>query len=111
MDISDSTDDLAAKVQQNAAAPPLPTSGSISKASTGSGASAGSNKPADKPLLRRKSDLPTDVFTQQALESHKRADDFLPTPPDANKAWSCDSICIRRQPETWTQIFYPEQLQ
>ena len=82
MEISDSTDDLAAKVQQNAAAP-LPSSVSISKAST---ASSSTGKPADKPLLRRKSDLPTDVFTQQALESHKRADDFLPTPPDANKA-------------------------
>jgi len=44
------------------------------------------NKPADKPLLRRKSELPTDAYTQQALESHKRADEFLTTPPDANKA-------------------------
>ena len=43
-------------------------------------------KPADKPLLRRKSELPTDEYTQRALESHKRADEFLTTPPDANKA-------------------------
>ena len=43
-------------------------------------------KPADKPLLRRKSELPTDAYTQQALESHKRADEYLSTPPDANKA-------------------------
>ena len=50
-------------------------------AATGSG-----SKPADKPLLRRKSELPTDAYTQQALESHKRQDEFLTTPPDANKA-------------------------
>ena len=43
-------------------------------------------KPADKPLLRRKSELPTDEYTQKALESHKRADEYLSTPPDANKA-------------------------
>ena len=36
---------------------------------------------ADKPLLRRKSELPTDHFTQNALESHKRADEYLSTPP------------------------------
>lgn len=41
---------------------------------------------ADKPLLRRKSELPADIYTQKALESHKRADEFLSTPPDANKA-------------------------
>ena len=42
------------------------------------------NKPlpnADKPLLRRKSELPTDQYTQSALESHKRADEYLTTPP------------------------------
>jgi len=36
---------------------------------------------ADKPLLRRKSELPTDQYTQSALESHKRADEYLTTPP------------------------------
>merc|ERR1711894_665286 len=36
---------------------------------------------ANKPLLRRKSELPTDHFTQNALESHKRADEYLSTPP------------------------------
>lgn len=42
---------------------------------------------AEKPLLRRKSELPTDIYTQKALESHKRADEFLTTPPpDGNKA-------------------------
>ena len=40
---------------------------------------------AEKPLLRRKSELPTDQFTQNALESHKRADEYLTTPPpDSN---------------------------
>lgn len=48
--------------------------------------SAAAKKNAEKPLLRRKSELPTDVYTQKALESHKRADEFLPTPPDASKA-------------------------
>ena len=43
-------------------------------------------KNEDKPLLRRKSELPTDIYTQKALESHKRADEFLTTPPDINKA-------------------------
>ena len=43
-------------------------------------------KNADKPLLRRKSELPTDLYTQNALESHKRADEYLTTPPpDADK--------------------------
>ena len=36
---------------------------------------------AEKPLLRRKSELPTDQFTQRELEMHKRADEFLTTPP------------------------------
>ena len=55
-------------------------------ASASTGSAATGNKPADKPLLRRKSELPTDAYTQQALESHKRADEYLTTPPDANKA-------------------------
>jgi len=58
-----------------------------SPASTGSTTTASSGgKPSDKPLLRRKSELPTDAYTQQALESHKRADEYLSTPPDASKA-------------------------
>ena len=48
-------------------------------------ASAEGKKNLEKPLLRRKSELPTDVYTQKALESHKRADEFLTT-PDASKA-------------------------
>ncbi|XP_067641030.1 serine/threonine-protein phosphatase 2A 56 kDa regulatory subunit gamma isoform isoform X4 [Eurosta solidaginis] len=39
----------------------------------------------DKPLLRRKSDLPTDSGTVRALIQHKRPDDYLKTPPDVNK--------------------------
>ncbi|XP_044727579.1 serine/threonine-protein phosphatase 2A 56 kDa regulatory subunit gamma isoform-like isoform X2 [Chrysoperla carnea] len=38
-----------------------------------------------KPLLRRKSDLPQDGYTTRALNDHKRADEFLTTPPDVNK--------------------------
>ena len=109
MDITESSDNLAKKAasedtvdSSKIISPPsgatssVNTSSSLSSrtgpAGTGSAsASAGSNagtgnKPADKPLLRRKSELPTDVYTQQALESHKRADEYLTTPPDANKA-------------------------
>jgi len=38
-------------------------------------------KNADKPLLRRKSDLPADILTQKSLESYQRADEYLSTPP------------------------------
>jgi len=37
-------------------------------------------KNLDKPLLRRKSDLPTDILTQKSLETYQRADEFLTTP-------------------------------
>ncbi|XP_015120095.1 serine/threonine-protein phosphatase 2A 56 kDa regulatory subunit gamma isoform isoform X2 [Diachasma alloeum] len=37
-----------------------------------------------KPLLRRKSELPQDSYTMRALSDHKRADEFLVTPPDPN---------------------------
>ncbi|EEB13150.1 serine/threonine-protein phosphatase 2A 56 kDa regulatory subunit delta isoform, putative [Pediculus humanus corporis] len=40
---------------------------------------------ADKPLLRRKSELPHDTYTIKALNDHKRADEYLSTPPDVNK--------------------------
>ncbi|GFG30799.1 hypothetical protein Cfor_00179 [Coptotermes formosanus] len=39
----------------------------------------------DKPLLRRKSEIPHDTYTLKALIDHKRADEFLTTPPDVNK--------------------------
>ncbi|CAH1126682.1 unnamed protein product [Ceutorhynchus assimilis] len=38
-----------------------------------------------KPLVRRKSELPQDQYTVKALSDHKRADEYLPTPPDVNK--------------------------
>ena len=59
---------------------------SASAAASADAQAGGSSKPAEKPLLRRKSELPTDAYTQQALESHKRADEYLATPPDASKA-------------------------
>ncbi|KAK7104640.1 serine/threonine-protein phosphatase 2A 56 kDa regulatory subunit gamma isoform-like isoform X2 [Littorina saxatilis] len=34
-------------------------------------------KPREKPLLRRKSELPHDMSMMRALETHKRADEFL----------------------------------
>jgi len=37
-------------------------------------------KNLDKPLLRRKSDLPTDILTQKSLENYQRADEYLTTP-------------------------------
>ncbi|KAJ8724098.1 hypothetical protein PYW07_008078 [Mythimna separata] len=40
---------------------------------------------ASKPLLRKKSELPADSTTVKALIEHKRADAFLPTPPDVNQ--------------------------
>jgi len=42
---------------------------------------AEAKKKLDKPLLRRKSELPTDVLTQKSLETYQRADEFLTTPP------------------------------
>ncbi|XP_055905269.1 serine/threonine-protein phosphatase 2A 56 kDa regulatory subunit gamma isoform isoform X9 [Eupeodes corollae] len=38
----------------------------------------------DKPLIRRKSDLPADTGTVRALIEHKRPDEYLKTPPDIN---------------------------
>ncbi|XP_014219256.1 serine/threonine-protein phosphatase 2A 56 kDa regulatory subunit gamma isoform isoform X2 [Copidosoma floridanum] len=37
-----------------------------------------------KQLLRRKSELPQDSYTIRALSDHKRADEYLVTPPDPN---------------------------
>lgn len=42
------------------------------------------NSNKTKPLLRRKSDLPQDTYTMRALSDHKRADEYLVTPPDPN---------------------------
>lgn len=41
-------------------------------------------KPRDKPLLRRKSELPHDLGMVKALESHKRADEYLVTSSENN---------------------------
>ncbi|KAJ6636659.1 hypothetical protein Bhyg_15251 [Pseudolycoriella hygida] len=38
----------------------------------------------DKPLMRRKSDLVEDTGTVRALMEHKRADEYLSTPPNEN---------------------------
>ncbi|XP_055715085.1 serine/threonine-protein phosphatase 2A 56 kDa regulatory subunit gamma isoform isoform X3 [Phlebotomus papatasi] len=43
------------------------------------------SKNKEKPLIRRKSDLPQDSGTVRALIEHKRPDEFLPTPPDPSK--------------------------
>ncbi|XP_041969833.1 serine/threonine-protein phosphatase 2A 56 kDa regulatory subunit gamma isoform-like [Aricia agestis] len=40
---------------------------------------------ATKPLLRKKSELPADTSTVKALLEHKRADPFLPAPPDSDR--------------------------
>ncbi|XP_063905336.1 serine/threonine-protein phosphatase 2A 56 kDa regulatory subunit gamma isoform isoform X2 [Zophobas morio] len=40
---------------------------------------------SNKPLVRRKSELPQDQYTVKALNDHKRADEYLTTPPDVNK--------------------------
>ena len=72
---------LAKKIEEEASK--MNESGPSSLGAT----SAVNKKSQDKPLLRRKSELPTDVFTQKALESHKRADEYLATPPpDPSKA-------------------------
>lgn len=39
----------------------------------------------EKPLIRKKSDLPADTGTVRALMEHIRPDDYLKTPPDINK--------------------------
>lgn len=39
---------------------------------------------AEKPLLRRKSELPHDITMIKALESHKRTDDFLSTSSESS---------------------------
>jgi len=54
--------------------------------STTSATATATPKNAEEPLLRRKSELPTDMYTQNALESHKRADEYLTTPPPDNSS-------------------------
>jgi serine/threonine-protein phosphatase 2A regulatory subunit B' len=38
----------------------------------------------EKPLLRRKSELPQDTGVAKAINSYQRADDYLKSPPDSN---------------------------
>lgn len=33
----------------------------------------------ERPMVRRKSELPQDIYTTKALESHRRAEDMLTT--------------------------------
>ena len=44
----------------------------------------GKKKPKEKPLLRRKSELPHDINMIKALDTHKRSDDFLKTNTEGN---------------------------
>jgi len=78
--IPESEGDLAARIEEESEGVAYGDAG----ASTSSDKAKANN--SEKPLLRRKSELPTDIYTQKALESHKRADEFLTTPPDASKA-------------------------
>ncbi|XP_064600606.1 serine/threonine-protein phosphatase 2A 56 kDa regulatory subunit gamma isoform-like isoform X3 [Liolophura sinensis] len=41
-------------------------------------------KSKDRPLLRRKSDIPHDVYTLKALETHKRPEEYLSTSSENN---------------------------
>jgi hypothetical protein len=91
LDQSDSDVNLARKFQEevlSSAKTNLASSqigyGSSSLSSGSVNLNLAESKPlvnAEKPLLRRKSELPTDQYTQNALESHKRADEYLSTPP------------------------------
>ncbi len=76
-------DALASKIKNEAI---NPSEVGSSSASAGGGGGTAGKKNAEKTLLRRKSELPTDAYTQKALESHKRADEYLSTPPDASQA-------------------------
>lgn len=44
---------------------------------SGRGLSQGVKDLKDKVLMRRKSELPQDVYTIKALEAHKRAEEYL----------------------------------
>ena len=90
----DEPNDIAAKIEEetSAATAAVSKSAKTPTPSLPPSSSSSSVKPpvADKPLLRRKSELPTDVYTQKALESHKRADEYLSTPPSAEGLRSND---------------------
>ena len=78
----DLPDDLSKEIKAEAVQPHhLQTATSAAAAAKSKEEAAKNNQ--EKPLLRRKSELPVDAYTQKALESHKRADEFLTTPPPA----------------------------
>ena len=52
----------------------------VGPACSSSGAATGTCIRKDKPLIRRKSDLPRDQATQKAIEQHHRPDEFLVPP-------------------------------
>lgn len=43
----------------------------------------------EKPLIRRKSDLPQDSGTVRAIYEHKRTDEFLMSPPQPDDNKGC----------------------
>lgn len=61
----------------------------------------------ERPMVRRKSELPQDIYTTKALESHRRADDMLTThdglqvPPPAGSLFNCPPP-ISPPPQPWT---------
>jgi serine/threonine-protein phosphatase 2A regulatory subunit B' len=77
--VEESSEALHAKIEEEA-------SKAAAEGTTMGSAFPASKKNMDKPLLRKKSELPRDIYTQNALDSHKRVDEFLPTPPDGSKA-------------------------
>jgi len=87
---SGSDENLTEKIKEETSASAGTAAAKQSAANVAGGGGAAEGTPAagntapmnaDKPLLRRKSELPTDMYTQNALESHKRADEYLTTPP------------------------------
>jgi len=52
-------------------------------------------KPKDKPLLRRKSELPHDITMIRALDGHKRADEYLHTNQETGNLGWREGNCFR----------------
>jgi len=71
-------------VAQEAPAQPVQGNGVPTFAVSAAAIEANKKSTAEKPLLRRKSELPTDIFTQKALENHQRKDEYLSTPPSGS---------------------------
>ena len=86
MDEDNGSENLAKKIEEEAGKMEgAAISEAVKKAGGVGGGGGGTGGSGEKPLLRRKSELPTDIYTQKALENHKRADEYLTTPPDAGK--------------------------